>query len=305
MFKMRSKLPAASLLMAGLLSVGLWSLRAPAADERAANPEQAAPANQPKGESPVKAEIKNLQGTWGVVTLEAEGAKMAPGVFKGSKIVIKGEAFTTISMGATYKGTFSVDVVATPKTIDLNFTEGPEAGHKSLGIYELDGDTWKLCLTVGAKDRPKTFATKAGSGLALETLKREVGNAPASAPEKAAAAAGEEWTMVSGERDGHPLPEVFVKGGKRVIQGNEVTVTFGGTLFLKATFTLDSTKTPHAIDYTITAGADKGKKQYGIYEADANTFRTCFAAPGKDRPTQFTTKAGDGQTLSLWKRAEH
>ncbi len=35
------------------------------------------------------------------------------------------------------------------------------------------------------------------------------------------------------ERDGHGLPEVFIQTGKRVVKGNELTVTIGGQLTLK------------------------------------------------------------------------
>jgi uncharacterized protein (TIGR03067 family) len=55
----------------------------------------------------------------------------------------------------------------------MKFTEGPEKGNTALGIYELDGDEWKLCLTITAKDRPTEFAAKPKSGLGLEVLKRE------------------------------------------------------------------------------------------------------------------------------------
>jgi uncharacterized protein (TIGR03067 family) len=169
--------PASAVLLTVAVLGGLASpmLPLPAASGSAADN---APSKNSKKEDKANAEIEKLRGTWRVVSLEVEGRKMADNVFKGSKIVLKGSDFTTISPGATYKGTFSVDPSAAPKTIEMNFTEGPEAGNKSLGIYELDGDTWKLCLTIGAKDRPGTFATKTGSGLALETLKREAGGAP-------------------------------------------------------------------------------------------------------------------------------
>jgi hypothetical protein len=41
------------------------------------------------------------------------------------------------------------------------------------GIYQLDGDTWKICLKVSGKERPTKFETKAGSELVLATLKRQ------------------------------------------------------------------------------------------------------------------------------------
>jgi hypothetical protein len=43
-----------------------------------------------------------------------------------------------------------------------------------------------------------------------------------------------EWSMVSGSADGQPMPEEMRKQMKRVCKGNEITVTAGGQLFIKA-----------------------------------------------------------------------
>jgi uncharacterized protein (TIGR03067 family) len=112
-----------------------------------------------------------------------------------------------------------------------------------------------------------------------------------------------EWSMVSGEIDGQVLPEESQKGAKRVVKDGETTVTINGQLFMKAKFTVDPTKKPKTIDYMMTDGPTKGKTQLGIYELDGDTVKFCFSVPGKDRPTDFTTKAGSGRTLSVWKRA--
>src|SRR5205809_896176 len=101
-----------------------------------------------------------------------------------------------------------------------------------------------------------------------------------------------EWTMVSGERDGQPVPESFIKSGKRVFKDGESTVTFGDTLFMKAKVSIDPTKKPKTIDYDIIDGPTKGKKVLGIYEIDGDTVKFCFAAPDKDRPTEFAAKEG-------------
>ena len=111
-----------------------------------------------------------------------------------------------------------------------------------------------------------------------------------------------EWAMVSGERDGMALPEDLVKGAKRVAKDGETTVTIGGSTFLKAKYTVDPSKKPKTIDYTLTDGPNKGKQQLGIYEIDGNTLKFCFAGPGAERPTDFTAKAESGRTLSVWKR---
>jgi uncharacterized protein (TIGR03067 family) len=111
-----------------------------------------------------------------------------------------------------------------------------------------------------------------------------------------------EWSMVSGEADGVPMPQAMVKTGKRVAKDGETTITFGGRLYFKARFTIDPTKMPKVIDYAMTEGPTRGKTQLGIYELDGDTVKFCFAAPGADRPADFTAKAGSQRTLSVWKR---
>lgn len=111
-----------------------------------------------------------------------------------------------------------------------------------------------------------------------------------------------EWSMVSGEREGNPLPEAMVKKSRRVAKDGETAVTIGGIPFLKAKYTVDPAKKPKTIDYVLTDGTSKGKTQLGIYELDGDTVKFCFAAPGKDRPDDFTAKEGSGRAFSVWKR---
>jgi len=112
-----------------------------------------------------------------------------------------------------------------------------------------------------------------------------------------------EWVMVSGQRDGQAFSEDLRKSFKRVAKGDETTVTMGGQLFLKAKFVLGPSKRPKTIDYSVTGGPYAGNMQLGIYEFDGDQIRFCFSTPGRNRPTDFTTKQNDGRTLSLWKRA--
>jgi len=111
-----------------------------------------------------------------------------------------------------------------------------------------------------------------------------------------------EWTMVSGEIDGTAMVEQQLKAMKRVAKDGVTTVTMSGQTFMKAKFSVDPAKKPKTIDYTVVEGPTKGKMQYGIYELDDDTVKFCFSSPGKDRPSDFTTKAGSGRTLSVWKK---
>ncbi len=113
--------------------------------------------------------MDKLQGTWKVVSLEIDGQPMPAG---DAQVVVSGREFTTTGMGATYHGTMRVDTAVVPHALDMVFTAGPEKGNTNRGIFEVDGDAWKLCLNMAGGARPSEFATKPGSGLALEILRR-------------------------------------------------------------------------------------------------------------------------------------
>ncbi len=110
------------------------------------------------------------------------------------------------------------------------------------------------------------------------------------------------WTMVSGERDGQAFPAEFMTNSKRIVKGDETTVTVNGGLFMKAKFTLDPSKKPKTIDYAINGGPYAGLAMHGIYELDGDKLKFCLSTPGKERPAGFATKPDDGQTISVWKR---
>jgi len=111
-----------------------------------------------------------------------------------------------------------------------------------------------------------------------------------------------EWSMVSGSADGQPMPAQMLKQMKRICKGDEVTTTMAGQVFFKAKIAIDPSKKPKTIDYEMTEGFTKGKKQLGIYELDGDTLKSCFGGVGAARPPDFTSKPGDGRTLSVWKR---
>lgn len=249
-------------------------------------------------------DLKKLQGAWTIVEVETEGVKMPSG--DGSKIVLDGDRFTTIAMGGNYRGKVEFDARKKPKTFDLLFTSGPHKGKKSLGIYELKGDTWRICLALaGIQTRPHDFATSPGSGFALETLKRgdvpEPGE-PAASPSSAASPATElegEWELISGSIDGLPLDASLAKYGRRITKGDQVIVRFGPQVFVKTRFTLDPSKLPRQIDYLPASGATP--TQMGLYEMRGNTLSVCMAPKGKPRPADFAATKANRWTLTVWR----
>ena len=111
-----------------------------------------------------------------------------------------------------------------------------------------------------------------------------------------------EWSMVSGSADGQPMPDALLGSCRRVCKGDEITVTIGAQTLMKAKVSIDPSKKPKTIDYEVIDGPTKGKRQLGIYELDGNTFKSCFGAPGDERPADFASKSGDRRTSSVWKR---
>ena len=248
-------------------------------------------------------DLECLQGTWNVVSLEMDGQKMSGG---DARIVVRGNRFTSIAMGATYEGTVTVHAATVPRGFDLRFEEGPEKGNTNFGIYELDGDTWKICLATRGSERPKEFAAPRGTGIALETLRRQTAADAAEgtvAVEQLVAVAGDsaaelagEWIPLSLVRDGQELDKGMLKYGKRTATPGQVTVKFGPQVVLKAKYTVDRSRTPMTMDYVL---AD-GRVQHGIWKFKDQQLTTCFGAPGQARPGEFESISGDGRTLTVW-----
>ncbi|MEO8593907.1 MAG: TIGR03067 domain-containing protein [Candidatus Solibacter sp.] len=254
-------------------------------------------------------DLESLQGRWKIVSLEMEGQTMGGG---DAQIEVRGARFTTRAMGAEYAGTLTVDEGQTPRRFDLRFDEGPEKGTTALGIYELRGDVWKLCLTTRGGERPKEFAAPAGTGIAFEVLQRvggEVAVAEGAVAEGAVAESGAgqgdgapelagEWSAVALVRDGDALPPSMLSYGKRTATANEVTVKFGPQVMVKARYGVDRTRTPMTMDYHLA----KGGRQQGIWKLEGGELTTCFGKPGAGRPVDFASEKGEGCTLAVWKQ---
>jgi len=113
-----------------------------------------------------------------------------------------------------------------------------------------------------------------------------------------------EWSLVSGITDGYPIPDTMLSNSKRICKGDELTAIVGGQLIMKARITLAPSKEPKAIDYDGSAGLNNGKKLLGIYQLDGDTFKSCFGAPGAERPKDFASKPGAKRTSTVWKRVK-
>lgn len=106
------------------------------------------------------------------------------------------------------------------------------------------------------------------------------------------------WTIVSVTQDGKLLDNYT--GTKRVHEGGRYTMkpAQGKTLFTtEGAFTLDEKK--QTIDLKPSDGRYKGHALAGIYRLEGNTLQIAFAEPGKQRPTVYESRAGNGVVVAV------
>jgi uncharacterized protein (TIGR03067 family) len=117
-----------------------------------------------------KDDLKKLQGKWKAVERIIDGKKIeAQGhwTISGNEI--------TYDTDPDVKAVFKLDAGTKPKSLDFDhIAKDPTKTIKGFKcIYEIVGDTFKLCVQVNeGKDRPKTFDSKEGSGHNLHVMKR-------------------------------------------------------------------------------------------------------------------------------------
>ena len=116
-----------------------------------------------------KEDIDKFQGTWVVTRTETNG-KPLPKLFT-IKVTFDGDKLsTTVGKGKPEsKGTVKLDPKRDPKGYEVTTPEGKVVP----GIYELDGDTLKVCLGTPGDERPKTFETSQDDGRTLVVYRRE------------------------------------------------------------------------------------------------------------------------------------
>jgi uncharacterized protein (TIGR03067 family) len=119
-------------------------------------------------------EDKKFEGTWQVVTLEIGGNKAQNEAFESMTFTFTGKKYEQKNGDELVEaGTQDLDPAKTPKNMDVNVTDGETKGKKQLAIYEINGDTCKICFAQhDSKDRPTKFETKDTDNMYFE-LKRK------------------------------------------------------------------------------------------------------------------------------------
>lgn len=119
-----------------------------------------------------KKEMAKFQGTWTLASAEKDGQEIGAGKLADFRLVVEGNK-RTLKKGDQVVGQSTFKLDAKKKVIYVTFTEGPLKDKTLPGIYELDGDTQKVCMALNGIDPPKDFTTEAGNGHLVQIFKKE------------------------------------------------------------------------------------------------------------------------------------
>jgi len=113
------------------------------------------------------------------------------------------------------------------------------------------------------------------------------------------------WQIIALEVDGNQASNEDIEK-LTVVNGSDGTWSLRseGKEVSKGTSEFDPTRQPKTIDFEPTDGDGKGELYLGIYELGDKTRKLCFAPAGKDRPTEFVSKAGSEHILVMFARIE-
>jgi uncharacterized protein (TIGR03067 family) len=90
------------------------------------------------------------------------------------RVIIIDDKYAVVDENRTLRrGTFRIDPIATPKRIETQPADGPNAGQVNPGIYEFVGDLLRICHAPPGWPRPTAFTSPPGSGHWLVTDRKE------------------------------------------------------------------------------------------------------------------------------------
>jgi uncharacterized protein (TIGR03067 family) len=255
------------------------------------------------GDKKGKTDQELIQGKWVVASGEKDG-KEAPADIVGKL------AFTfeggTLTVRAGEQAKFKLDATKKPKAIDITI----EGKGDVKGIYELTGDTLKLCVGEPGTERPTEFKSPAGSRAVYVVFKRakkgcddefpvafvEPGDKKKDKTDKELLQGS--WKLVSGVHDGKDVPQELIDKFKMTFTGDKVSVDIGNVI--DGDFKHDPKAKPKTIDLNIM-----GKDIQGIYVFEGDNLKICLKQPDSaGRPKEFQAPAGSEDIYLVLKRAK-
>jgi uncharacterized protein (TIGR03067 family) len=252
----------------------------------------------------LRTEYTRLAGVWSFALVEVDGKRQPDVPFPSNKMILSRDGSYVVVQGPRVtRGTLTVDPAKAPKHYDPTIKTGRLKGLTVPGIYELDGNTLRLCFPLGSKERPSVLASKPGSGLIFQVFKREKQDIRAALVEAGRTEMAGTWRAASYSLDGKPASEEDLKNITLSIDaGGKASVRREAQVFVAGTLKIDPTSAPMTLDVTFTEGDEAGRTALGIYKIEDDMLPICRAAGDEARPTEFSSKPGSGHTLMTYRR---
>ena len=242
----------------------------------------------------------NIQGTWRVILSEDSGRTPPSEALGEIRFVFKKDKVMMESGGRKQESTYTLDWSTSPKSIDLTSN-----GEKKLGIYDLQGDTLRLCISENTDDRPTAFDSQPDSvnDLVL-TLKRM---SPEHSYDKANSTTKDKtsndcdsiegtYSMILAANSRRTPPPEALRNIRFVITKDKVIVESGGRK-QETSYKLNPSTNPKSIDLT-----RDGHTKPGIFDFQGDTLRICTSKNTDVRPTVFDSPPESGNDLLTLKR---
>jgi len=119
------------------------------------------------------ADAKAVQGSWTPIKADLGGQPITEAVLKSISLKLDNGKYEVLVGSAPDKGTYTLDSTSKPKSMTITGTEGPNNGKTFPAIYELKGDTLRICYDLSGAKRPTEFKSIAGTRLYLVTYNRK------------------------------------------------------------------------------------------------------------------------------------
>lgn len=118
-------------------------------------------------------DVDGLQGTWSPITAELGGKSMPETVLKSISLKLDRNRYEVFADGSPDRGTYSTDASTQPKAMTITGTEGPNKGQSFPCIYDVQGDTMRICYDLSGAQRPTEFKSPPGTKVFLVTYARK------------------------------------------------------------------------------------------------------------------------------------
>jgi uncharacterized protein (TIGR03067 family) len=118
-------------------------------------------------------DTKAVQGNWKPVKAELGGQPMTDAVLKSISLKLDSGKYEVFVGEEPDMGTYTLDPATKPKSMTITGTDGPNHGKTFPAIYELRGDTLRICYDLSGAKRPTEFKSIAGTKLYLVTYNRK------------------------------------------------------------------------------------------------------------------------------------